>query len=185
MWSHTVAILIGGQSVRMGTPKHEVMLPNGLTMLDMMLEFANATAENVVLVGGSLRGYQSVMDLRHQEGPVAGIETLLHSNIDSQYLIVGCDMPNLQTIDVQPLLECSSNAAFSFGERILGLPLKISQEMASTCTAYLDSGHRSMSGLVEQGPHRAIKIDPKQHRSMTSLNSPADVRFFQFQQPPL
>ena len=52
MWSHTIAILIGGQSSRMGMPKHEVVLPNGQTMLDMMISFAEKSASRVVVVGG-------------------------------------------------------------------------------------------------------------------------------------
>ena len=46
MWQHTVAILIGGQSKRMGSPKHLVELPNGKTMLDMMLEFASTVGKH-------------------------------------------------------------------------------------------------------------------------------------------
>ncbi len=175
MWSHTVAILIGGQSRRMGTPKHEVVLPNGKTMFDIMLTFANATAKKVVIVGGGVRGYQSVEDLRHQEGPVAGIEALLHSNIDSQYLVVGCDMPNIQPSDVEPLLHCDGTVAFSFGGCILGLPLKVSKDMLPTCNKYLDAGKRSIQGFVSKCAHTSIEIDSKQFDTLASVNTPKDI----------
>ena len=50
MWNHTVAILVGGKSSRMGTPKHNVVLQNGKTMMDVMLQFARATAKKTVFV---------------------------------------------------------------------------------------------------------------------------------------
>lgn len=175
MWPHTVAILIGGQSLRMGVPKNEVVLPNGKTMLDTMITFAKNTAQHIVIVGGEVNGYESIHDQRHQEGPVAGIEALLASNLDQQYLIVGCDMPKLHTADVQPLLQCRGNAVFSFGDQVLGLPLKVIQEMLSTCTAYLDSGERSIKGFISQCPHTSIMIDSIDLDAVTSLNSPEDI----------
>ena len=74
MWNHTVAILIGGQSKRMGSPKHLVELPNGKTMLEQMLDFALRTADNVVISGGDVDGYISIHDNREKQGPVSGIE---------------------------------------------------------------------------------------------------------------
>ncbi len=176
MWPHTVAILIGGQSSRMGTPKHKVVLPNGMTMLDVMIEFAEGTAEKVVFVGGSVIGCQTLQDIRHQEGPVAGIEALLQSNIDSQYLVVGCDMPNIQPIDVEPLLHCEETAAFSFGGRILGLPLKITQDMVQTCSEYLEEGGRSIQGFVSKCAHTTIEIESTQFDTLASVNTPKDVQ---------
>ena len=178
MWSHTVAILVGGQSRRMGTPKHEVVLPNGQTMLDVMVSFAEKSASRVVIVGGQIDEFESIQDKRHKEGPVAGIEALLASNIDQEYLVVGCDMPQLCTTDVQPLLSCEGNAVFSYENQILGLPLKITQEMLSTCTTYLDSQKRSIKGFVAQCPHTSIQIDSGVLPNVTSLNSPEDIKSF-------
>jgi molybdopterin-guanine dinucleotide biosynthesis protein A len=176
MWPHTVAILTGGQSSRMGTPKHEVVLPNGMTMLEVMIEFAKNTAENIVLVGGTLNGYQSLQDSRHQDGPVAGIEVLLQSDIDTQYLVVGCDMPNMQRVDVEPLLQCDGTVAFSFDGRTLGLPIKVSKDCATTCTMYLDAGNRSIQGFVSQCTPTTIEIDSTQFDTLASVNSPEDIQ---------
>ena len=175
MWPHTIAILIGGQSSRMGVPKHGVVLPNGVTMLDTMISFAKHTAQKLVIVGGEVDGYESIPDQRYQVGPVAGIEALLASNLDQQYLVVGCDMPRLQTSDVQPLLLCQGNAVFYFNNQTLPLPLKINQEMHSTCTAYLDNSGRSMKGFIAQCPHASVRIELDNLDKVTSLNSPEDI----------
>jgi molybdopterin-guanine dinucleotide biosynthesis protein A len=69
MWPHTVAILIGGQSERMGRPKHLVTLPNGKTMLEMMLEFASSVGNKTIILGGEVDGEHCIQDLRKQQGP--------------------------------------------------------------------------------------------------------------------
>jgi len=175
MWSHTIAILIGGQSSRMGMPKHEVVLPNGQTMLDMMISFAEKSASRVVVVGGQIDEFESIQDKRHKDGPVAGIEALLASNRDQEYLVVGCDMPQLRTADVQPLLACEGNAVFSYENQILGLPLKITKKMLSTCTTYLDSQKRSISGFVSICPHTCIPVNSSQLKTITSVNTRQEV----------
>ena len=175
MWSHTVAILVGGQSRRMGEPKHRVKLPNGKTMIDMMIEFAESTASAVVIVGGDVEGVQSLHDQRNQQGPVAGIEALLSSGVDEQYLVVGCDMPQLQPADVQPLLSCEGNAVFSYENHILGLPIKISQEMLPNCTSYLDSNKRSMKSFISLCTHTSIPINSSQLETMTSMNTREEI----------
>ncbi len=175
MWPHTVAILIGGQSKRMGSPKHLVTLPNGKTMLDMMLAFAKTVSDTIVILGGDVDGQRCVHDLREQQGPVAGIEALLHSGIDTRYLVVGCDMPNLTKKDVEPLLELDSTAVFSFEDQMLGLPLLIKSDELSNCTAYLDSGYRSIWRFVSNLPHTKVGIEEKHKNILSSINSAKDI----------
>ncbi len=175
MWPHTVAILIGGQSKRMGSPKHLVELSNGKTMLDMMLEFSWSVGKQTVILGGDVTGQRCIHDLRKQQGPVAGIEALLNSDIDKNYLVVGCDMPNLKKIDVEPLLASNDNAVFSCGNRLLGLPLLIKSEELSSCTAYLDSGGRSIRGFVSEIPHIEVKLEDSKSSRLLSINSTDDL----------
>ncbi len=175
MWPHTVAILIGGQSKRMGSPKHLVTLPSGQSMLETMIAFAKKIATTTVIVGGEVEGICSVLDRRTLHGPVAGIEALLASEIDSQYLVVGCDMPYLQPIHVEPLLECNGNAVFTFEKHTLGLPLKIHTDELVHCTAYLDSGRKSIRGFIGELTHTTIVLPSEFRNSVTSLNSKEEI----------
>ena len=175
MWPHTVAILIGGQSKRMGRPKHHVTLPNGKTMLEMMLEFASSVGNKTIILGGVVDGQHCIQDIRKQQGPVAGIEAMLHSEFDSTYLVVGCDMPTLTKVAVTPLLNCTNNAIFSCENTVLGLPLRINAKNLSQCSAYLDSGGRSIWGLVTQIPHTSIPLSKSESSSFLSVNSPDDL----------
>jgi molybdopterin-guanine dinucleotide biosynthesis protein A len=175
MWPHTVAILIGGQSERMGRPKHLVTLPNGKTMLEMMLEFASSVGNKTIILGGEVDGEHCIQDLRKQQGPVAGIEAMLHSEFDTTYLVVGCDMPTLTKIAVAPLLNCTNNSIFSYENKVLGLPLCINAEYLSQCSAYLDSGGRSIWEFVTQIPHTSIPLSKSESSSFLSINLPDDL----------
>jgi molybdopterin-guanine dinucleotide biosynthesis protein A len=181
MWPHTVAILIGGQSKRMGSPKHKVILPNGKTMLEMMLEFSSSVGKRTVILGGDIDGQYCIHDLRKQHGPVAGIEALLNSKIDTNYLVVGCDMPTLGKSDVQPLLACKGNAVFSYDNRFLGLPIQIKGEELSLCSAYLDSGGRSIKGFINEIPHTNIDINETRSSALLSVNTRQDLNNLAFE----
>lgn len=175
MWSHTIAILIGGKSRRMGSPKHRVELSNGKTMLDTMLEFAAAISTSTIIVGGDVEGLESIHDLRHQQGPVGGIEALLASGIDEQYLVVGCDMPNLQPEHVDELLQCGGNAVITCDDEIQTLPILLCSSALRTCTTYLDTGKRSIKGFINVLPHTKVHMHISNRRHFNSINSPEEV----------
>jgi molybdopterin-guanine dinucleotide biosynthesis protein A len=175
MWPHTVAILIGGQSERMGRPKHLVTLPNGKTMLETMLVIASSIAEQTVILGGEIHSQHCIHDLRKNHGPVAGIEALLHSGIDSNYLVIGCDMPSMTSESVAPLLRCETNAIFSYNHRLLGLPLRVGSEALSACSKYLDAGGRSVWGFLSSIEHTSIPLNEIESAVFLSVNTPDDL----------
>jgi len=181
MWPHTIAILIGGQSKRMGSPKHLVTLPNGKTMLEAMLEFASLISKQIVILGGDVKGYKCVQDLRKQHGPVGGIEALLHSDIDTDYLVVGCDMPYLVTKDIQPLVDCEGSAVFSFANMVLGLPIHIRANDRNACSTYLDMGGKSIRGFISKIPHTNIPLNEEQSNTFLSMNSRDDINKLSFE----
>jgi len=151
MWPHTVAILIGGKSSRMGSPKHEVTLPNGKTMMEAMLEFASTTANKTVVVGGTYSNQHCILDHRKGFGPVAGIEALLRSNLDERYLVVGCDMPLLKLETVRPLFGEGDVVVFEGDSNVdfpTPLPLVVSSQASNACSTYLDEGGRSLHGFL-------------------------------------
>jgi molybdopterin-guanine dinucleotide biosynthesis protein A len=147
-------------------------------MFEEMVQISFTIANNVVVIGGEIDGQVCVSDLRKQHGPVGGIEALLHSEIDSRYLVLGCDMPTLTKKDVMPLLESEDNAVFSYNNRILGLPLAISGDERFSCTAYLDSGGKSIWGFVTEIQHTVCPLDESTSKLFRSINSPDDLDMF-------
>jgi molybdopterin-guanine dinucleotide biosynthesis protein A len=178
MWPHTIAILIGGQSKRMGSPKHLVRLRGGNTMLEAMLQFASTLSKRIVILGGEITGQHCIPDLRQKQGPLAGIEALLHSGEDTKYVVVGCDMPSITLDAVAPLLQCSTSALFSSNNRLLGLPLLVYGNVNTACSAYLDEGGRSIHGFVSTIENTVIPLHKKDAEIFQSVNSPDDLNKF-------
>ena len=175
MWPHTVAILVGGQSARMGAPKHEVVLPSGQTMMDTMLAFAHLVSKKIILVGADIKGQRCLEDHRPKLGPVAGLESLLTSNVDERYLVVGCDMVLLKPETVRPLFLRSDAIVFSGkngGNEPSPLPLVISSVYCTACSAYLDSGRRSLRGFLREINCTVIPRPIGIEDQLSSINTP-------------
>ena len=109
-WNHTGAILAGGKSSRMGKPKEGVMLWDGRPMIEHVIDSLKEVCRKVVIVG-KCEGYtlqpedniEIIPDNIAEKGPLSGLEALLASGIDSEYLVVSCDQP-LITSDILVLL---------------------------------------------------------------------------------
>jgi len=139
------------------------------------LQFATTVGKQTVILGGSVENQRCIPDLRTQQGPVAGIEALLDANIDTDYLVVGCDMPLITKNKIQPLLDSNTNAVFSYNNRLLGLPLRIKGDELSACSAYLDSGGHSIRGFIQEIAHTAIELNESESKKLLSVNSPEDL----------
>lgn len=105
--SATGAILIGGRSTRMGTPKHAIALPDGRAMIEHVADVLRQVCPRLVVLGpdSPLPGVPAIPDLRPGLGPLAGIEALLASGLDDTYLVVPCDMPRLTAEVLQALVD--------------------------------------------------------------------------------
>src|SRR5688572_7000787 len=105
----TGAILIGGRSRRMGTPKHQLSLRDGRTMLEHVLEPMQSVCSDVVIVdsthGTHAGPHRVLLDHRPGLGPLGAIEALLASGIDDEYLICPCDLPLMSEAVLRLLLQ--------------------------------------------------------------------------------
>ena len=94
------AILAGGLSSRMGTPKAGVRLPDGRTMFGAVYGAVSEVCERVIVLGEcrgvdreEYAGLVHLPDLHPQHGPISGIEALLASGVAESYLVIACDQP--------------------------------------------------------------------------------------------
>jgi molybdopterin-guanine dinucleotide biosynthesis protein A len=82
----------------MGRPKAGIVLPDGKTMIEHVYAAMSAVCQKVVLAGRidevapALKHVPHVDDRIPDIGPLGGIEALLASNLDSEYLIAPCDL---------------------------------------------------------------------------------------------
>jgi molybdopterin-guanine dinucleotide biosynthesis protein A len=93
------AILIGGASARMGSPKH-LLCSSGRTWLDQTISVVSPRVQRVALVGrGELPAWSSNLarmdDAVGMRGPLAGIIAALRHDRGAAWLVVACDLPRL------------------------------------------------------------------------------------------
>lgn len=179
-WPHTGAVLAGGRSLRMGRPKHALRLPDGRPMIEAVAEVMAQVCQEVVVVGSTdaLATLPHIDDLRSRHGPLGGIEALLASGLDTQYLVCPCDLP-LVTRDLLKALTVPSSAAATV-LRIDGrsgtepLPARISTEVLRAVRALLDAGQRAVSHLMQSIEIETIEVSQAWSTYLTNINTPQE-----------
>jgi molybdopterin-guanine dinucleotide biosynthesis protein A len=177
----TGAILAGGRSSRMGRPKHALELPDGTMMIEHVAAALSYVCQHVVMIGQSdtLPELRHVPDLRPECGPLGGIEALLASGIDSQYLVCPCDVPFI-TADLLRLLAepiDSPMTAFQIeGEaRFDPLPARIGAAALPVARELLDSGRRAVHELARALHAQRIIIPRRLQPQLQNINTPSDL----------
>jgi len=103
-------VLIGGQSSRMGRPKHLITCEDGRTWLETTVEILEEVADQVVLSGKgdvpeSLTHLPRMVDIVDVKGPLTGIISAMRWNPQVSWLLVACDMPNIKRQGLAWLLD--------------------------------------------------------------------------------
>ena len=99
-------VLAGGESHRMGRPKHRLVLA-GETLLERQIRMLQSVCGSVAVVGPrvdlGLREIPFIPDLLRGRGPLGGIHAALSVSHTEFNLIVACDLPFLQKRFLQHL----------------------------------------------------------------------------------
>lgn len=102
-------VLIGGQSRRMGRPKHLLTGPDGRSWLEIAASRLAPFVDTVVISGEGdvppeVRHLERVSDITGVVGPLSGIGAVLRSHPLVSWLVLACDMPEVTDPCVQWLL---------------------------------------------------------------------------------
>ncbi len=116
-WIHQVwldtsvwgCVLIGGQSRRMGQPKHLLLHENGQNWLEHTVSLLAPFVDRIVLSGSgqvpvSLRHLTRIPDVPGTRGPLSGILSAYRWNPGVSWLLLACDMPDVSEASIQWLL---------------------------------------------------------------------------------
>jgi molybdenum cofactor guanylyltransferase len=179
-WPHTGAVLSGGTSKRMGVAKEHLALPNGTTMIGSVISVLDELCENVVVVGSKTQDTVAITDLRPGLGPLGGIEALLASGKDSQYLVCPNDIP-LATPEVLSRLLAPTPAmatifANGAGLPTQSLPLRVSSLARDVVTAALDRGERSIHRLLQRVVTHTVDITSDEAALLANVNTEGDYQ---------
>ncbi len=143
----SLVVLAGGDSRRMGRPKHALPV-GGVTLLEWIIaRLAPAFAETVVSGAPAPPGTRAVADGRHGAGPLAGIEAALLAMRGDRAFVVAVDMPN-----VSPRLAAALLARLDTHDAVVP---RVSGRPEPTCAAYARSAVPKIGAFLETGERRA------------------------------
>jgi molybdopterin-guanine dinucleotide biosynthesis protein A len=186
----SAAVLIGGGSRRMGSPKALQRLhPDGPTMIEAVVSRLQEVAAELLLVGtpawplpNPLAALDRIPDrgVSAADGVVAALAACRHEAC----LIVGCDLPFLDA----GLLREMAQAALREGTGVIATdhsgahPLHAvwRRDVLGTIEALLASGERSLGTLAEQTGMIPLRVDgegrsERERWSVFNVNTPADL----------
>lgn len=173
--SCTGAILAGGASSRMGRSKQDMVLNDGTPMIARVHVAVSAVCDRAVMLGESvhLRELDRIADLRPECGPLGGVEALLASGLDEQYLILPCDVPLITAGVLKALLIETDRAATMFEGH--PLPARVSTSALPTVRRMLDAGERTVWRLMEELDAERVALPDESGAFLENVNSPEDV----------
>jgi molybdopterin-guanine dinucleotide biosynthesis protein A len=182
-WLHTGAILAGGESRRMGSPKEGVRLWDGRPMLEHVSDALAGLCARLIVVG-ECRGYHlpdevtRLPDLHPGSGPLAGIEALLASGLDEAYLVAACDQPFLTSDLLRGLLRGDpSRPCFFLGEggRVHPLPAYLPSSWLPAVSQAVHAGRLSVRTLIAESEVCWAPLTAQAEACLASVNSRAEL----------
>ncbi len=176
----SVAILIGGDSSRMGTDKATLEV-DGIPMATRVAQAATrAGADEILLIGGTQARAKKLQgtwkkDAFPGEGPLGGVITALKSATHDSVVVLSCDMPFITDSVITSLVRGLSDAQASVG-RTDRLNWLCSAWSTDECLTTLQSVWKRK----ERAVHRAaVLLDvaevPVPAVAVRNINTPEDL----------
>jgi molybdopterin-guanine dinucleotide biosynthesis protein A len=176
------AVLLGGQSQRMGEPKHLVQLADGNTMLERVNNAMQPLCSQIVLLGNPESNvpekFRLLEDRRTAAGPLAGIEALLLCGLASRYLVAACDQPLLSTALLKRLLDTSAPIcifASAKTNHYYPFPGLYTTSFLTEIQQALDDDQRAVQGILRTAATQKIPVDAETETLLQSINTRKDL----------
>jgi molybdopterin-guanine dinucleotide biosynthesis protein A len=176
----TVAILIGGDSSRMGSDKATYEI-DGTAMANLVAQAATeAGASEVLLVGGTSSRSKALVgswkkDAYPGEGPLGGVITALKASKTDSVVVLSCDMPFITSAVISSLVSGLADAQATVGR---------TDRLNWLCAAWSrDECLQTLQGVWkrnERAVHRAaVLLDvlevPVPAVAVRNINTPQDL----------
>lgn len=107
-------VLAGGKSRRMGSDK-AALVSGGETQLERAVKLLQRHVDDVFVSTGAdqaddpvRRKFRQIVDRYEDMGPIAGILSALDTAPDSSWLVLACDLPNIDDSTIRFLIENAS-----------------------------------------------------------------------------
>jgi len=178
-------VLAGGQSRRMGRDK-ALLLRDGQSQLAHMVSLLGAVVDRVFVsarsdqTGDAERSrFELIVDRYDDMGPIAGILSALQEYPEVDWLIVACDLPNIDDSTLRFLVENTSNHQpfTAFRSSHDGLPEPL-------CAVYKAGSDKQLREFVDAGmicPRKILirsetcLLEQPNPSSLDNVNTPDDL----------
>lgn len=177
-------VLAGGKSRRMGRDKAHLDR-DGQPALEYLADLLEPLVDKVWVSvrqgqpADELRDrYPQIVDRDDDAGPVAGILAALESEPGVDWLVVACDLPNLDAATVTNLLENASDPRFTaYRSTHDGLPEPLCAlyrpDAKATIRAFVDEGTRCPRKILIRS--EAELLEQPNPRALDNVNTPEDL----------
>ena len=151
-------------------------------MIQIVVDTVEEVCQRIVILGPDaiLPDLPHVHDLRNDQGPLAGIESLLASGLDEHYLVVPCDVPLITEELLRRLTIESDSLATVFriegSDSLESLPLRISSMAHNAASSHLDAGSRAVHRLLNDMTRQEVILTPSETRALRNINTPEAYR---------
>ena len=178
-------VLAGGKSSRMGQDK-ALLTRGGKSQLENLVDLLTPAVDRVFVSTRpdhadepERRKFAQIIDRYTEMGPVAGVLSAMEEHPDADWLVVACDLPNVDTTTIRYLIEHrSSDAPFTaYRSTHDDLPEPL-------CAIYRAGSDAIVRQFVEEGIHcprkMLIRSDTEllvqsNPRSLDNVNTPDDL----------
>ena len=181
-------ILAGGRSSRMGFNKALLEI-GGRPMIQVLIDRVRPLVDQVLISSNDLNSYRflncPVVQDRFQEcGPLAGFHAAMNWNSCSLYLMLACDLPNLQAPVMRNLLSLAEGYDVAIPRTSDGLAHPLCAVYRRTCLTAIEKALQSgLTKVVETFLNDILTIrwiGPDEGEfndyDLANINTPEDLR---------
>lgn len=182
--SRTGAIFCGGQSRRMGQPKAGVLLHDGKTLIEHVYNVLKIFCHEVVLVGHGQGVPESMKSLIRVEdnfkdcGPLGALEALLSSQINSEYIVLPCDVCqiNEEVLDLLINSRAKRPVVITYNQTLEPLIGCYSSEILLTVRQQIKASQLSMKVLLNKVGYSAVELPEDKKKCIRNVNYMEDIQ---------
>ncbi len=178
-------VLAGGKSRRMGSDKAS-LIRDGETQLDRAMQLLGSHLDRAFVSTSPdqvedpvRRNYDQIVDGYSGLGPLAGILSAMDRNSQANWLVLACDLPNIDDTTIAFLLRNASTKHIATAYR------SVHDELPEPlCAIYRPESRDVIDSFVEEGTNcpRKILINSMTHLleqpspgALHNMNSPEDL----------
>ena len=189
-------ILAGGKSRRMGFNK-ALLNVGGRPLIRVLIDRLLPLTSQILISSNDDSNYQFlnlpiIPDYYREQGPLAGLHAAMTRHVSQLYIVLACDLPNLQESLLRHLLSVVEGFDAAIPRSQDGLAHPLCAVYRRTCLPVVENAlQRGANTVIETFLDNSLRIrwvDPDEGRfkdtDLANLNTPEDLQILHFSKDP-